>query len=261
MKRRIRIGMQGVHRFIRTLYCVFLNIGYRLDLLSVSRIPVIINNFNRLTYLRELIQALESRGITNIVIIDNQSSYPPLLAYYKICPYKIVRLPANYGHLALWKSGVYSQYRWNYFVYTDPDVVPVEQCPSDFLAVFKTLLDKNYKLDKIGFGIKIDDLPDRFALKERVVRYESGYWEKEVAPGLYNAPIDTTFALYKPFSRLKAGEIYTLQSWRTGYPYLIRHLPWYIDSSQISQEDQYYLDTCNGSSTIAKEVLGKEKIY
>jgi hypothetical protein len=261
MKESARKSIQWGFHLIRAFYCSLLNIGYQLNLLSVRRIPVIINNFNRLSYLRDLIEALESRGFTNIIILDNLSTYPPLLEFYKTCPHKIIRLVANYGHLALWKSGIYNQYKWNYFVYTDPDLVPVEQCPPDFLAYFKTLLDKNYRLDKIGFGIKIDDLPDRFSLKERVVGYESKYWEKEVAPGVYDAPVDTTFALYKPFSTLKAGEIYTLRSWRTGFPYLIKHLPWYVDSLQLSPEDRYYLDTCNASSTLGKELGGKEKIY
>jgi len=261
MKKRIRIGWEWMRRLIRTLYCMVLNLGYGLNLRSVRDIPVIINNFNRLTYLRELIHALESRGLVNIIIIDNQSTYAPLLEFYETCPYKVVRLGVNYGHLALWKSGIYNRYKWDYFVYTDPDVTPVEQCPTDFLIHFKSLLDRKIELDKIGFGIKIDDLPDRFSLKERVVRYESHYWKKEIAPGLYDAPVDTTFALYKPFSGLKAGEVYTLRSWRTGFPYLIRHLPWYIDSSQLSTEDQYYLDTCNASSTIGKELSGRAKAY
>ena len=47
------------------------------------KIPIIINNFNRLTYLKDLIFFLEKNGYVNIVVIDNASTYPPLLEYYK----------------------------------------------------------------------------------------------------------------------------------------------------------------------------------
>ena len=51
-------------------------------------IPVIINNFNRLEYLKKLIESLEIRGYRNIYIIDNLSTYPPLLQYYNTCKYQ-----------------------------------------------------------------------------------------------------------------------------------------------------------------------------
>lgn len=43
-----------------------------------KEVPIIINNFNRLTTLRLLIEALNKRGYDNIYIIDNASTYPPL---------------------------------------------------------------------------------------------------------------------------------------------------------------------------------------
>ena len=52
-------------------------------------IPIVINNYNRITTLLQLINGLESRGYRNIYIIDNKSTYPPLLEYYKNCPYTV----------------------------------------------------------------------------------------------------------------------------------------------------------------------------
>ena len=66
-------------------------------------IPIIINNYNRLTMLKKLIDSLTSRGYTNIVILDNQSTYPPLLEWYAECQFEVIRLPKNYGFKALWK--------------------------------------------------------------------------------------------------------------------------------------------------------------
>lgn len=59
-------------------------------------IPIIINNYNRLTMLKKLIDSLTSRGYTNIVILDNQSTYPPLLEWYAKCQFEVIRLPKNY---------------------------------------------------------------------------------------------------------------------------------------------------------------------
>ena len=54
----------------------------RPNCLDVKNIPIIINNRNRLTYMKMLISSLEKRGYNNIYIIDNDSTYPPLLDYY-----------------------------------------------------------------------------------------------------------------------------------------------------------------------------------
>lgn len=196
-----------------------------------------------------------------MVILDNNSTYPPLLEYYNRCKFKVIRTGGNYGHLALWKSGVYNRYKWNYFVYTDSDVLPVSECPRDFIEYFKTFLDGQPQLDKIGFGIKIDDLPDTFLLKKKVYDYELRYWTKEVQPNVYDAPVDTTFALYKPFSDLKFGHAHTLAAMRIGFPYLIRHLPWYVDSQNLSDEEVYFLETCNNSSSIGSQLKGEGEIY
>lgn len=240
-------------RFFKFGYWLVLNLGYRLKWLRIYSIPIVINNFNRLTFLLQQIRFLEGCGFTNIVIVDNNSTYPPLLKFYESCKYTVIRERTNYGHLAFWKSGLYNKYKWNYFVYTDSDVVPVEECPKNFIEYFKSVLDENYHLDKVGFGIKIDDLPDSFALKEIIINHERRFWETEVAPGIYRAQIDTTFALYKPFSDLRFGEASTQPAYRLGYRYLIRHLPWYTDSQNLSEEEKFYLQTSNNSSSIAKQ--------
>jgi len=248
-------------RKINRLYCIFLNVAFRANLLSEFEIPIIINNFNRLASLKLLIEFLEGRGYKNITVIDNDSTYPPLLDYYKQCSVKVIHLNANLGHLAFWKSGLYKGYRWNYFVYTDPDVVPIEQCPANFLGYFRKLLTKYRGIDKAGFGIKIDDLSESFHLKESVVEYEKKYWRHEVEQNVFQAAIDTTFALYRPFSNRLQDEVYTLPALRVGHPYLLRHMPWYVNSDALSEEDQYYLQTCNTSSSIGKQLAGKATIY
>ena len=87
---------------------------------DVHDIPIIINNFNRLTTLKELIAALCQRGYRHIYILDNASTYPPLLDYYATCPFEVIRLDANLGFKALWKSGMYKRFCHDYYVHDMP---------------------------------------------------------------------------------------------------------------------------------------------
>lgn len=240
---------------------MLINLCYDLGLLSAQYIPIIINNYNRHSFLIRLITALKRYGFRKIVILDNNSTYLPLLDYYRQTDCEVVRLQSNYGHLALWKSGMYKKYRWDYYVYTDPDVLPIESCPDDFLVYFRSLLSRFRHLDKVGFGIMIDDLPECFSLRDKVRKYEARYWNSPVGDGLYDAPIDTTLALYKPLTHLKDGHAYTLRAYRTGPPYLLRHLPWYQDTSNPDEEEMYYRSSAGKSSSLAQQYKGGHTVY
>ncbi len=207
---------------------------------AYKEIPIIINNYNRLSMLSKLIDSLTVRGYHNIHIIDNASTYPPLLEWYESCPYKVFRLDENVGHLAFWETGIYKQFWGQYIAYTDSDMEIIPECPDDFIERFVSLLDKYPYVLKVGFSIAIDDLPDCFDKKDAVQDWESQFWKREIEPEVYIAPIDTTFAVYKPYFK---GEIVYFKSkyLRTGYPYTIRHLPWYKDSANLDEEELYYL--------------------
>jgi hypothetical protein len=204
---------------------------------DLSGIPIIINNRNRLTYLKQLVDWLQNAGYTNIYILDNNSNYGPLLEYYQSTQVNVIRLESNYGHLSLWKSGIYKKFYSSYYVYTDPDVLPIETCPPNFMQHFLQLLKKYPGIEKVGFGLKIDDLPSHYQKKEKVIEWESKFWLNEVEKEVYNAPIDTTFALYKPFTR---GDVWVQNALRTGGNYVCRHLPWYEDSANLPHESIFY---------------------
>lgn len=208
--------------------------------------PIIINNFNRLTFLRELIERLEKCGYKNIYIIDNASTYPPLLDYYDKLKYKIYRLEDNVGFLSFWKTEIYKQFKNQYFVYTDSDVVPSDECPDDFLSYFYFLMKKYPRASKVGFSLKIDDLPDTFSNKAKVLDWESKFWDNELEPGIYKAAIDTTFALYRP--NVKGGAFFHDFMIRTAGKYSAKHLPWYNDDSNPTEEEKYYIANAKTST-------------
>lgn len=204
---------------------------------DIKKIPVIINNRNRYTYLLQLINWLEKNGYSNIFIIDNDSTYPKLLEYYSVTKYKVFRLNENVGNYSLWKTDIYKQFINDYYIYTDPDILPVDECPGNAVEYFLEILNKYPRIEKAGFGLKTDDLPDCFADKQKVLDWERKFWEMPVEKDLYDAEIDTTFALYRPFTNMG---IWVPKSYRTGGKYLARHLPWYENTLNPLEEDAYY---------------------
>jgi hypothetical protein len=217
-----------------------------------SQIPIIINNFNRLESLRNLLSWLQRRGHNNITILDNGSTYPPLMNFYERCNIRIVR-GRNNGPYALWLTPEWNRISNKYYVYTDADVVPDEQCPADTLPYLFDLLTKKPFFHKIGLGLRIDDIPDSYAKKDSVISWEEQYWEKSIGAGLYEARVDTTFALYRPQAR--GG--FWLRAMRTGSPYLARHTPWYESSTHPSEEEAFYQNNAlRGTSTWSGEHKG-----
>ena len=207
---------------------------------GVSSIPIIINNYNRYSAFIKLVDWLSSAGFVNIIVLDNQSTYPPLLEYYKNnTHFKLVRLGGNFGHMALWDTGYYKNIRNGYYCYTDPDVFPVNECPTRLVTHLLELLWRYPKVLKAGPGLRLTDIPDSYAQKEKVLEWESKYWACPVEQEVYNAAIDTTFALYRP----RVLHDTTTPALRTGEPYVMHHSPWYEDSNSLSEEEIFYRAT------------------
>ena len=115
--------------------------------------------------------------------------------------------------------------------------MPIEECPLDAIEYFSEILDRYPRHIKAGFGLRIDDLPEHYSMRDEVRTVERYNWERPLAPRLYDAFIDTTFALYRgpeAFDQVPAV--------RTGYPYLARHTTWYLDEGNLPEEERFYRD-------------------
>lgn len=203
---------------------------------DLANIPVVINNRNRFTYLRQLIQWLERCGMKNIIILDNDSTYPPLLKYYADTKHKVIFLKRNGGPRSIWLSELTKDYLCDFYIYTDPDVVPNESVGFEAIRAMYDRLRSDFSIDKIGLALRIDDLPDHFKLKQQVIDWEKQFWNYPLDKTFFRAPVDTTFALYAPFAR-GGGECKAL---RTNFPFVAAHLPWYENSDMPNEEDEYY---------------------
>ena len=182
---------------------------------NAAKTPILIICRDRLGPLQQLVEWLEWAGHERIVFVDNDSSFPPLLSYYKGSPHQVLRLRRNLGPLAVWESNVLQTIgHRGAFVVTDCDVVPDQDAPSDALDRFADLLSRYSDVDKVGFGLRIDDLPDTYRFRDEVIAWESQFWEVEIEPNVFRADLDTTFALYRP-SAPKGSR----RALRTGAPY------------------------------------------
>jgi hypothetical protein len=213
-----------------------------------KKTPILIICRDRLDPLRQLLGWLDSAGYERPVLIDNGSTYPPLVDFLEDCSsIEIVRLGDNLGHLAPWQSDLVQAKFGSVgpVVVTDCDVVPDAACPDDAVERLAEALLRHADVDKVGLGLRIDDLPDSYGLKNEVIAWEKKFWETEIAPGVFDAEVDTTFALYRELGQMHT----TVRALRTGAPYLARHLSWYSDSSAASEEQIYYRQHSDGKTS------------
>ena len=247
---KVKYSMKPMANILFRIFAKFKVLIFNKEDNKWQNYPVIINNFNRLEFLKQQINWLEKAGMKNIYIIDNKSNFPPLLKFYKKTKYTVFKLNQNVGHLALWKTHIYKWFKNTYYIYTDPDIIPVEECPLNAVEYFKSILDKYPEIGKVGFALKIDDLPDYFPLKQKVIEWESKFWEETIEKDIYKALIDTTFALYRP--NIKGD--HTLTALRTGGNYTARHLPWYINYKYLSLEEKYHSQHASNASSWNQEL-------
>ena len=224
--------------------------------IAPESVPVLISNFNRLDTLRRQVEwLLTLDGHISVIILDNASTYPPLLEFYRALEYpnvQVVDLGVNscgkgVVHIAKQLTG------FPKFIITDPDLLPYPTTPGDVVPHLGRLLDRYPEYNHIGLSLEINDLPDHCAQRERIQRHESQYWHPQAR--LLNdevtvAPVDTTFAMYRATSNVQAYE----PALRTCRPYTLRHVDWYLDPSNLSEEYRYYLRVCTPYATWATDL-------
>jgi hypothetical protein len=115
-------------------------------------------------------------------------------------------------------------------------VIPIESCPVGLISHLQHILALNPKVITAEVGLRPDDLPDSYRFRSEAIAWKQQFWLAPAAPGLFHAPIDTTFALYRPGS----GHCLGLPAIRTGWPYIASHSGWYIGEDRLTEEDRYY---------------------
>lgn len=226
----------------------------RAQMKNPKSIPVVIINFNQLFYLKKLVDFLLKRKFENIVIIDNLSTYPPLLDYYRsLKGVKVEYMDKNYGHMVFFENKeLQEKYGKGFYALTDADIIPNENLPKDFVkAMIKILSKESDTVNKVGFALKIDDIPDHYFFKKEVIKWEEQFWNNKFNHRYesYYAKIDTTFALYKPGYPKLFNHIHFLEGIRVAGNFTAKHGGWYLNEEKLTDEQIFYRKTATDSSS------------
>jgi len=218
------------------------------DKIIGNSIPVLIINYNRCQTLMQMVDWLQNlEDAVSIIIIDNASTYPPLLQYYDCINYPNVQVMRFEKNHRLKKMIAISQtmQQFDYYVITDSDLTPYHDTKGDILSRMKAMLEKYKDINHVGASLAIHDLPDHYPLKEAVESWESQFWDKPREEGVFDACVDTTFGMYR-------GDSYAMELYpalRLGKNYSLKHADWYLDPLNISAEGRHLMDVSTNVST------------
>jgi hypothetical protein len=194
---------------------------------------------------------------TNIYIIDNKSTYPPLVAYLKSIENQVnvLYMPENYGHRVYMRDEILKLGGDKYII-TDPDLLLNPNLPQNFIDILSELSDK-YKIGKIGFALDITNNINNNLIasdnKMSVIEWESRYWSDKIDNKeyeIYNAEIDTTFVLIN--TKYYDG---SLTGIRVAGNFTCVHIPWLnnYENNLLDGELSYYRSN-NLSTTWARQI-------
>jgi glycosyltransferase involved in cell wall biosynthesis len=174
-----------------------------------NSIPIYIPTFNNPTYLLNFIKQLEKNDAKNLVVIDNNSTYPPMKECLSIIEqkYKVVRLDQNFGPHYILRNKQFYQSLPELFCLSDPDLEFSTSLPVDFINELK-IISEVHKVGKVGLALEILSSEevvhsDLFLDGQKVgaIEYEQQFWTNNIGKNqtgddLYRTTLDTTFALY-----------------------------------------------------------------
>ena len=215
----------------------------------MTNIPLIIPNFNQLTYLRNLInwwQWYNPEG--KVFIVDNGSDYEPLLRYYATVDAHVAVFPENncIKNLSTFiRDSINGQFK--YYVISDPDIMPHPATPPNFLDIWKQYIDNGYH--RVGFNLITSDIPEWVYNKQTIIDNEKDFVINPVVTEMgfngYRAPIDTTFAMYSTHNSGWASPM-NGQDWSNALRlFNAFHLGWYINGDKLNPEMLNYYSTAS----------------
>ena len=210
----------------------------------MKKLKCYVTMYNRLTWAKAYCEDLVKAGL-EVILIDNNSDYPPLLEWYKNCPYEVIRMGGNH-----WAWVYFTHVRKpgdDRFVFVSDSDLDISKIPLDWPDVLMNGLVKNkVRAWKAGFSIELDDLPNN-ELTRAVLAHERPMWAQPQTPeGFYASAIDVGLALYDfdfEGGTRGIGKPLWYDAIRAPRPYVLRHLDWYMTKENVTEEDLYYLST------------------
>lgn len=220
-----------------------------------KKIRTFIISFNRLSFLKQQIEFLSQNNFLDLHIIDNGSTYPPLLKYLDELNCNITFLSSNEGHTVVWKRNISKKFCPNEpYIVTDNDILPDQ---INFHELLIEGLEKYPEINKIGLGLHIDDIPINIPLRNEIISHEKSMQRTYLDDLRFvKMPVDTTMAIYRAGYHnysVWGTDSHTeeLKSLRTTHPsWQAKHLSWYLSPEDMkSEENKYYFNSIKEQST------------
>lgn len=198
-------------------------------------LPVVVISFNNHEFVANTIAQLAQRGVHDVIVIDNASTWDETQAYLDTLACRVIRNPDNRGHLCWTRPEVFDTLPEKFCV-TDPDLQFNPNLPADFIDVMAAMAERCQAM-KVGFALDLSDAAEMFPyedyhLGQSIVQWERKFWTTRVtseALEVYLAEVDTTFHVFNkrglPDRQLRVAGAYTA-----------RHLPWYRTNPVIPPE-------------------------
>lgn len=215
------------------------------------KIPIIINNRNLLTWPSKMLDACKTfEDVGEIIIVDNDSTYEPLIEWYKTNPCEII-YSKNNGQSCPWIINLPNKLGCKYYVVTDPDL-DLTDTPKDSLIYIREKMQKYQEYSKIGLSLSNWQVSQNSPYYHHLKTWAIVNWdENSITDGLLvNQIFDTTFGLYD-----LDKNIHTYKNCSTNTPYSAKHIPWEITNDTISDlknknyEYFYYLSNATSASS------------
>lgn len=232
------------------------------------KIPIFIITRDRLTVLKESIWSYHKcfKDPFEIVIHDNRTTYPETKKYLKQLEKKGTKVFWNTRDLGN-KISELNSVKYSikeylkksdspYYIVTDPDIAFYD-APGDTLEFYSYLLDKNPWANAVGPWLRLDDIPDSYPLKKRVMQRKFKYWRKNPFKVRFKRNeysytilrIDSIFAMYRRSYVFRLKKLNTIGCYS---PYAAKHLDWYLDPKNLAPDQKAYLSKCRTDKRIAE---------
>lgn len=217
--------------------------------MDIKDIPLILTNFNQFSYLRNLVNQFHFYYPENkIFVIDNASTSEQVKNYYwQNEEITVFKYPNNTSAENL--RHFLDNYKFEYYVISDPDISIHPTTPPFFLEVFKELIDTGYH--HAGFDLIYEDIPE-WNKKAGWIQGDERLLHNQPVEVKYNgstftgfqAAIDTTFAMYKTANGGWQAPM-SAENWTNSIRiFQAQHLTWYLHPEYVNAEMKNYFATC-----------------
>jgi hypothetical protein len=215
-----------------------------------AEVPVFVPCYNNPTYAQGMLAQLRRLGFRKVLLVDNASTSPDMRAWLEGLDgqAEVIALTENLGPRDIFLDARNFALLPRYFCVTDPDLELNGDLPEGFLGDLAALAGR-HKVGKAGFALDVSEQEamrdESFRIGERdwkIWEWERQFWDRilpslEAGDPVYDAKIDTTFALYDKDHFDSADH---LRAVRVAGRFTARHLPWYRDVGLPAKEvDQY----------------------